>query len=331
MQFLIIGGTRFVGRHIAQSAVDRGHEVTVFHRGKTGSEILPEAEHLLGDRDSELELLRNRSWDATIDTCAYVPRQVNELADALGDRGGRQAFISTVSVYAEPIPADASEDAPLATLEDPDTEEVTEHTYGGLKVACEVAVRERYREPLIIRPTYVIGPNDYTHRFTYWIERIAAGGRVIVPDVQDYGIQFIDVRDQGRWVVELLAAGTSGTFHTVSPAPPFTFADMVDTIATAVAPEGTQIEWVDPAFLVANDVDDSDLPLWVPTDSTDPGISCNPSRAIANGMKTRPLSESVRETLEHELKDPTPNPGNTGWSREKEAEMLAKWDARSAR
>jgi 2'-hydroxyisoflavone reductase len=253
---------------------------------------------------------------------------VHELADALGDRGGHHAFISTVSVYAEPIPADASEDAPLATLEDPHTEEVTEHTYGGLKVACEEAVRKHHTEPLIIRPTYVIGPNDYTHRFTYWIERIAAGGRVIVPAVQNYGIQFIDVRDQGRWVVELLEAGTSGIFHTVSPAPPFTFADMVNTIVAAVAPEGTEIEWVDPAFLVSNDVDDSDLPLWVPTDSADPGIACDPSRAITNGMKTRLLVDSVRETLQHEQADPTPNPGNTGWSREKEAEVLAKWDAR---
>jgi 2'-hydroxyisoflavone reductase len=328
MHFLIIGGTRFVGRHIAQSAVDRGHDVTVFHRGKTGSDILPGAEHIFGDRDSDLGQLKDRSWDATIDTCAYVPRQVHELADALGQRGGSHAFISTVSVYAEPIPSGATEDAPLATLEDPTTEEVTEHTYGGLKVACEVAVRDHYRQPLIIRPTYVIGPNDYTHRFTYWIERIAAGGRVLVPDVQSYGIQFIDVRDQGRWVVELLEAGTAGTFHTVSPSPPFTYADMVNTIVSAVAPDGTQIEWVDPAFLVANGVDDSDLPLWVPTDNADPGISCDPGRAIANGMKTRSLADSVRETLEHEMKDPTPNPGNTGWSREREAEVLAKWDAR---
>src|SRR3954469_8054092 len=129
MRLLIIGGTQFVGRHIAEMAIARGHEVTVFHRGRTNADAVPEAEHIFGDRDQDLEQLAGRQWDATIDACAYVPRQVHQLAGALDGRGGRHVFISTVSVYAEPAPPNIDEDAELATLDDPTTEDVTGETY----------------------------------------------------------------------------------------------------------------------------------------------------------------------------------------------------------
>lgn len=328
MRFLIIGGTRFVGRHIAEHALMRGHDVTVFHRGQTGADVLADATHVFGDRDKDLGLLGEGTWDVTVDACAYVPRQVDELADALGGRGGRHVFISTVSVYAEPLPPNSDEGAPLATLDDPTTEVVDEHTYGGLKVLCEQAVGQHHSDALVIRPTYVVGPHDYTHRFTYWIERVADGGRVLAPAVQDYGIQFIDARDQARWVCELVERGETGTYHTVSPTPPFTFGDMIRTIVDAVAPTGTTIEWVDPAFLLDQGVDDSALPLWVPTLDPDPGMACDPSHARAHGLTTRTLSDTIRETLAHERQTPTPNPGGTGWSRDAEVAMLAAWDAR---
>lgn len=330
MRLLIIGGTRFVGRHIAEAALQRGHTVTVFHRGSTDSDVLPDAEHLLGDRDQELNRLAGRHWDATIDTCAYVPRQVRELADALRGRGGRHAFVSSVSVYAEPAPPDLDEDAALAGLDDPSTENVTDETYGGLKALCEQVITERYPEPLVIRPTYVVGPHDHTHRFTYWVNRIADGGRVLAPDLPDYQIQVVDARDQGRWVIELLERGEAGTFHTVSPAPPFTFADMLDAIADAIAPAGTEIVPVDPQFLEEQGVDGNDLPLWYPgTEAGDPGLSCDPSRAAARGFSPRPLAQSVREILDHERTSPTPNPDGVGWTRADEQQVLAAWDARS--
>lgn len=328
MRLLIIGGTQFVGRHIAESAIERGHDVTVFHRGRTNTDALPEAEHILGDRNSDLDRLAGRTWDATVDVCAYVPRQVHELAKALDGRGGRHAFISTVSVYAEPAPPNIDEDAPLATLPDPTTEEVTGETYGGLKVLCEQAIAEHYADAIVIRPTYVVGPYDHTHRFTYWVERIADGGRVLAPDIPGYQIQVVDARDQARWIVELLERGDSGTFHTVSPPPPFSFDDMLRTIVDAVGPEGTEIVPVDPGFLMDHDIDDNALPLWYPSREVDPGMSCDPNRAAAHGFTTRPLVQTIRETLEHERQTPTPNPGNTGWSREAEAKLLAEWDAR---
>jgi 2'-hydroxyisoflavone reductase len=330
VRLLVIGGTHFVGRHIAEAALERGHDVTVFHRGRTNPDAVPQAEHLIGDRDGDLAVLANGQWDATVDVSAYVPRQVRQLADALGDSGGRHCFISTVSVYDEPAPENADEDAPLIELADPTTEDVTGETYGGLKVLCERAVHERHPQALIIRPTYVVGPLDYTHRFTYWVMRIADGGRVVAPDIPGYGIQVVDGRDQGRWVVELLERGESGTFHTVSPPPPFTFANMLQTIVDAVGPDGTEIVPITPGFLIEHGVGNADLPLWYPSTDTDPGMLLSPARAASHGFTTRSLSDTVRETLAHERATPTPNPDGVGWTREREAEVLAAWDARNA-
>jgi 2'-hydroxyisoflavone reductase len=328
MRLLIMGGTQFVGLHIAEIAIERGHDVTVFHRGRTNADAVPQAQHIIGDRDTDLDRLADQQWDATVDVNAYVPRQVNELAEALGDRGGRHAFISTVSVYAEPAPPAIDEDAPLVELADPTTEVVDGDTYGGLKVLCERAVASHHQDPLVIRPTYVVGPHDYTHRFTYWVNRIAEGGRVVAPDLGDYQIQVIDARDQARWILEMLERKDFGTFHTVSPPPPFSFGQMLQTIVNAVGPAGTEIVPVSPAFLMDHGVGNSDLPLWYPAPEPDAGLSCDPGRAVAHGFATRPLDQTVRETLAHERATPTPNPGGTGWSREREAEVLQAWDAR---
>ncbi len=166
MRILVIGGTRFVGKHIVAAALAAGHDVSVFHRGRTGPALFPEVEHLIGDRDADLSALSTGTWDATVDTCGYVPRQVHALADALGERGGRYAFISSISAYAPPLGPGITEDAELIELPDPTVEEITGETYGGLKVLCERAAHQRFgADTLIVRPTYVIGPDDYTWRF----------------------------------------------------------------------------------------------------------------------------------------------------------------------
>jgi 2'-hydroxyisoflavone reductase len=139
MRILMIGGTRFIGRHVVEAALAAGHDVTIFHRGRTGSGLFPDVEHRLGDRDSDLSALANGGWDATVDTCAYFPRQVHELADVLGQRGGHHLLVSSVSAYASPDGPGLTEDAPLIELADPTVEDVTNETYGGLKVLCERA------------------------------------------------------------------------------------------------------------------------------------------------------------------------------------------------
>ena len=226
MRILMIGGTRFVGRHIVDAAIAAGHDVTVFHRGQTGPELFPQVERRTGDRNGDLSELAEGSWDATVDTCAYVPRQVHSLADALGDRAGRYLLISSVSAYATPESPGFTEDAALLELDDPTTEEVTGETYGGLKVLCERAAVKRFGSgTVIVRPTYVVGPDDYTWRFPWWVQRLARGGEVLAPGPADAPAQLIDARDMATWAVGLLERGESGAYHAVSPPPPFSFAD----------------------------------------------------------------------------------------------------------
>ncbi len=185
MKVLVIGGTRFVGRHIVSSLLADGDEVTLFHRGQTNPDLFGWAEHRLGDRDVDLALLGHGTWDVTIDTSAYVPRRVRALAEALRGRGGRYVNISSVSAYATPQGPGLTEDAPLAVLDDPTSEVVDGHTYGGLKALCEKEALQSFgptgADVSIVRPTYVVGPYDYTGRFTWWVERIARGGRVLAP------------------------------------------------------------------------------------------------------------------------------------------------------
>src|SRR5262249_27702207 len=145
--------------------------------------------------------------------------------------------------------------------------------------------------------TYVVGPYDYTRRFTYWIDRIAEGGEVLAPEPRDYQIQVIDGRDQAEWTIDMIERRAGGTFHAVTPEPPFTFEQMLTTIVDAVGPEGTTLTWVEGSFLADQDITYDDLPLWDNPEPQDPGLSCNPAKAYAAGLKPRPLDQTVRETL----------------------------------
>src|SRR5215831_15688534 len=235
MRILVVGGSRFVGRYFVAQAVAAGHEVTLFHRGRTGGELFPDLEHRIGDRDSDLAALTSGRWDATVDACAYVPRQVHALADVLGDRGGQHLLVSTTAVYAAPSGPGIAEDAPLIELPDPTAENVTAETYGGLKALCEAAAVARHgTQTLLVRPTYVVGPDDYTWRFPWWVRRIASGGDVLAPGPADDPAQVIDGRDQGEWMVRLLEDSQSGAFHAVSPAPPFSWGELLSAIDDVV-------------------------------------------------------------------------------------------------
>ena len=329
MRILIIGGTAFVGRHIAQAAIDSGHDVTLFHRGRTGPDLFSQATHLTGDRNDDLSALRDGQWAATVDVSAYLPRQVRSLAQALDGRGGHQLFISTASVYRTPVAPGFDESAPLVELDDPDTEQITAQTYGGLKVLCERAAAELHGPgTTIIRPTYVIGPYDHSYRFTWWVERIARGGEVLAPGDPQDPIQVIDARDMGAWAVELLEQAVAGTFHAVSPAPPYGFGDMLEAIAARIAPAGTTLTWVGKDYLLAEGVDDADLPIWPGADSESSINAASPGAAQAAGLRPRPLSQSIAELHEHELRFPTAVPHGTGISPQREADLLAGWARR---
>jgi 2'-hydroxyisoflavone reductase len=326
MRILMVGGSAFVGRHIAQAALDAGHDVTLFHRGKTGAGLFPAATHVTGDRNADLSALAGPSWDATIDTCGYFPGQVRSLAAALDGSGGRYVFISSVSAYSAAVPWNYDETAPLAEIGDPDATEITEENYGGLKVACERAATQLFGpDTTIVRPTFVIGPYDRSYRFTWWVDRLARGGRVLAPGRPDDPIQLIDARDQGSWIISLLERSITGTFHTVSPAPPFGFGQMLAEIAAEVAPAGTELVWVDSEFLVAEGVDYNALPLWSGGESEGANLNtASPAAAYAAGLSPRPLRQSVADIR---AAQPLPDRPEVGLSPDREAELLARWDA----
>jgi nucleoside-diphosphate-sugar epimerase len=330
MRILIIGGTVFVGRHITEAAIAHGHDVTVFHRGRSGADLFPMASHLLGDRNEDLSALSAGNWDATIDVCAYFPRQVRSLADALGGRGGQYVFISSTSAYRTPVAPGFTEDAPLAELDDPATEEFTDETYGGLKVAGERLAAELFGPAgvTIVRPTYVVGPHDRSFRFTWWIERIARGGTVLAPGGAGDPIQVIDARDLGDWVVSLASRSVAGVFHAVSPPPPFGFGDLLEAIAAEVAPPGTTLTWVDADLLLDRGETAETIPLWPGGDSERDINTADPGRAYAAGLAPRPISRTVADVHAAEQASPTPQPPGVGLSREREEELLAAWRAR---
>jgi 2'-hydroxyisoflavone reductase len=329
MRILIIGGTMFVGRHITEAAIAAGHDVTVFHRGRSGADLFARITHLTGDRDADLSALSFGHWDVTIDVCAYVPRQVRTLAEVLGGRGGRYIYISSTSAYKTPVSSGFDEDAPLAELADPTTEEITDETYGGLKVACERLAAELFGADgtTVVRPTYVVGPHDYSYRFTWWIERIAYGGNVLAPGPADGPIQVIDARDMAKWIVSLAERGVTGTFHAVSPPPPFGFGDMLEAIVAEVAPPRTKLVWVDADFLIEFGENAETIPLWPGGDPESDINTADPSRAYAAGLAPRPLGETIADIHAAELASPTlPRPG-VGLTAEREAELLTAWNA----
>lgn len=307
MRLLIIGGTRFVGLAITKEAISRGHTVTVFHRGST-RKGLEGVEHIIGDRDSDLSGLADESlsWDATIDVCAYRPGQVDSLANVLGDRrGGKYVYISTVSVFAEDVDLHANEEgkkvdlSPLEGL-DCSTCPIDSKTYGPLKLLCEQRVLARFHEnkPLIIRPTYVVGPEDYTMRFPKWVQKISDGGVIDCPNPRENPFQFIDARDQAIFICDLIERGDtltpSLTFNSCI-SPEITFGELLESIARSVGPPGTTLNWIDvPLDIPAPDVT-AKYTLWSRKASSIMAIDS--SAAVANGLKFRPLSETIADTL----------------------------------
>lgn len=328
MRILVVGGTRFVGRHIVEAALAAEHDVTLLHRGVGPDDLFPEAEHLHADRNGDLSLLTRRGFDATIDVSAYLPRQVRSLAAALDGGGGRYLVISSTSVYAAPEGPGFDETSPTVEPAAPDVDVVTGETYGPLKVSVELLARELFgHRATIVRPTYVVGPWDYTRRFTSWVQRIARGGEVLGPGDPDDPIQLIDGRDLGSFCLRLVEDDVAGTFHAVSPEPPYRFGDMLADIAAEAAPDGTTVTWVDERWLLDQGESDATIPLW---GGGDPWIGANaasPAAARAAGLPVRPVRQTVAELLEHLVLEPPDGPG-PGMTRERESELLAAWHAR---
>lgn len=322
MRLLVIGGTRFLGRHLVEAALAAGHDVTLVHRSAT--DLFPAARHVLADRDGVLSVptegLADGEWDATVDVCAYLPRQVRSLAAALGGRGGHHVLVSTVSVYADPPGPGGDEDSALLPVAGDDVEEVTDTTYGPLKVACEQAAAAAYGDRLaIVRPTYVVGPHDHTGRYPWWVRRMARGGEVLAPGAPADPAQVVDVRDLADFQLGLATGQLAGVFNAVRPSLPW--GELLEATA-AVAPAGTTLTWVDPVWLTGQGVTGADLPLWS-EGVVEWASAMSPARAEAAGLRHRPLSETVGDTAAWATDDRLVD--GVGLTAAREAELLERW------
>jgi 2'-hydroxyisoflavone reductase len=349
MNLLILGGTRFVGRHLVTAARERGHTVTLFNRGRSNPDLFRDVERLRGDRDPRagagggLEALRGRRWDAAIDTSGFVPRVVAASARLLADACGRYVFVSSISVYGDPSRWPIAEDHPVGQLEDPAMEEVTGATYGPLKALCECEAERAFPgRALVVRPGLIVGPHDPTGRFTYWPRRVARGGEVLAPGRPEAPLQVIDARDLADWTVRSVEQGTAGTFNAAGPAwpawpagpaAPLTIGEVLET-SRAVSGSDARFTWVDEAFLLERGVRYwQDLPALVP--ESDPSVAgmvrIDSARAIAAGLTFRPLADTIRDTLAWDAAQPQrpqDAPLQAGLAPEREAQLLAEWHAR---
>jgi 2'-hydroxyisoflavone reductase len=336
MRLLVLGGTKFLGRAVVEAALERGHEVTLFNRGETNPELFPETEKLRGDRDGDLGALEGRSWDAVADPSGYLPRVVRASAELLRDAVGHYVFVSSVSAYDEPFTAGFDEGQALKAPEY-ESEDVREH-YGGLKVACEQVVEEVFPgRSASVRAGLIVGPHDPTDRFTYWPVRVARGGEVLAPGRRGRSWQFIDVRDLGGWMVRVAEERTAGAFTATGPVPATTAAEVLET-CRAVTGSDARFTWVDEDFLLEREVGEwMELPLWLSEASEFAHmLEADVSRAVAAGLETRPVAETVRDTLDWAGAREGRGSGTVamggaegvGLDPERERELLAEWRGR---
>jgi len=330
VRILALGGTIFLGRHFVEQALARGHELTLFHRGRHNPGLFPEAETLTGDRDGGLDALRNRRWDAAVDFCGYVPRIVGASADLLRDSVTHYTFVSSMSVYSDDLTPGQDESGPLATIEDPATEEVTGETYGGLKALCEEAVATRFpARSLLVRPGLIVGPWDPTDRFTWWPWRFAGGVDVLVPGPADWGVEFTDVRDLAAFLLRGVEQATAGVFNASGPAAPDRpTASAFFEECCGLGDSPAHPVWADEQWLLDEGVQPwMEMPLWVTSDMPAHATrSC--ARAIEAGLTFRPIGETLRDTLGWARRDRGERPWAAGLEADRESALLERWQAR---
>jgi 2'-hydroxyisoflavone reductase len=342
LRILFIGGTGFIGPHMVRRALDRGHKVTLFNRGRTNPKLFPDVEKLVGDRDGGLGILKGRKWDAVIDTSGYIPRTVRESAQLLKDSVHRYLFISTGDVYRTFNDPGLDENAPLDVLDDPKSEDASKH-YGAFKVICEQAVREAYPDRFtIFRPGWIIGAGDYNTISAYWPVRVDRGGEVLAPGDPNDPTQIIDAADLAQFAIKCLEEQINGIYNIVGPKSPMTWGEFLYGIR-AVVSTPVSFTWVPADFLAEiNVVPWIDLPIWFPPRNDyktpapfEPGgkyfAKIDGRKAIAAGLTFRPWAETAGDILaewKSRGEEWDAKPRRFGLSSKREAEALAAWHRR---
>lgn len=355
LRILVLGGTGFIGPHIVEACLARGHKLTLFNRGRTekvtGHDFADSdgIDRRYGNRDPEklaledqpagpdnpkgLSSLEEGEWDAVIDNSGYWPRIVGASAELLAPRVKQYLFISTVSVYSGHDVVGADTTAPLGTMEDPTLEDfgASFENYGPAKALCEQAVeRAMPGRALSLRPGLIVGPGDLTGRFTYWPVRASRGGEMIAPGTPNDPLQMIDARDLARWAVHCVEKNTTGTFDAVGPqAPELTMGMVVDACLKASPDAGTTATWCDAEFLEAQGVSPwGHMPLWIPPRGDSVGFhQRDVSSSIAAGLTFLPVEKTCKDTLAwyNGLEEDSRYRRIAGIEADREAEVLAAW------
>jgi 2'-hydroxyisoflavone reductase len=332
-RILVLGGTRFIGPHIVDAALARGHAVTLFNRGKTNPEMFPQCEKLRGDRDGDTSALQGRDFDAVIDTWTDMPRHVRSAAELLRDHVGQYLFVSSLNAVADLSKPNLDESAPKTPLEAKDEDDASPALFGGRKARCEDLLEELCPgKNTVVRPGLIVGPRDASDRFTYWPVRVARGGEVLAPGTGDDPTQIIDARDLGEFVVTLLEGRTFGVFNVVGPGRKLSMKELLETCKTVSRSDAT-FTWVDARFLLDQKVAPwTDMPAWLPSLEAGEGFwTINVTKAIGAGLRFRPLDVSVRDTLAwwQTLPEDRRATLKRGLSPEREKEVLAAWHAKA--
>jgi 2'-hydroxyisoflavone reductase len=318
VRLLVLGGTRFLGRAIVEAALERGHELTLFNRGQTNAELFPDVQKIRGDRTEGLGALTGKTWDAVVDVATFLPRVVRLSTVALAQSVGRYVYVSSISVYADqsvpPVEGNA-----VAELTDPESESLED--YGPLKAACERIVQDAFgTRSLVVRPGLIVGPHDPTDRFTYWPRRIARGGRALAPAPPNAPVQFIDVRDLAAWIVHATEEGLSGIYNATGET--LTFAALLDECRRVAG--DAEIVWVDPQRLLDAGVGEwMELPLWIASPEYAATQRADVSKALAEGLRFRPLEETIRDTLAWDAEREWPPAEGVGLAPARERDLLA--------
>jgi nucleoside-diphosphate-sugar epimerase len=330
MRLLVLGGTVFLGRALTDAALARGHAVTHLNRGRTrGTDA--RVETIVRDRAAS-PLMEGvdtaRGWDAAIDTSGYLPQVVRRSVDALRDRVGRYAFVSSISVYRAFDTPGFDEGAELLPAPDPLPERFEMDLYGALKAACERVVLEGFGErALIVRPGLIVGPHDPTDRFTWWPHRAARGGVFAAPGRPERRVQFIDVRDLAEWMIAILERGISGVYQATGPSPAITMGELVDA-CVRIAANGARPQWLPDDFLLRQGVQPwMEMPLWLPEDDASHRgfMDADVSRAVAQGLAFRDIESTAADTLAWSRERRGGHAWKAGLPQEREAALLQAW------
>jgi 2'-hydroxyisoflavone reductase len=334
LRILMLGGTGFLGPHTVRYALERGHEVTLFNRGRTNADLFPGLEKIVGNRDPNIDQgltgLEGRSWDAVIDTSGFVPRIVDASSSLLADNVGQYLFVSTICQYADWMEGDRfrTEETARGTLEDPTTEDVQTH-YCALKAYCELAAEAAMPGRVTqIRPGLIVGPRDNTDRFTYWPVRADRGGEMLAPGKPSDLTQYIDVRDLARFMVHCLEESLTDSYNLVrSPMP---FGDFIEA-CVRVTDKGTTLTWVPAGVLAEHGLESwRQLQMWADGDSPMSGsLTWSADKALKAGLTLRSVEETIRDTLTWFRSLPADRQAElrSGIPADKEAEVLAAWRA----